>query len=154
MIGGTTEYIGLGYKIIYFRRLSGYVGIKAGAWGTQYEDFAAEYEKLEKWQETTTVIEGKKPEALVNLEIVEETTELREMISPLWKGEGIIAKNPEHTNDYEMIFAKGAQYEQRIGITVLEGECFIHQGEIEYKLKNEDSQRILQIIEEYQKPKK
>lgn len=154
MTGGTTEYIGFGYKIIYFRRLSGYVGIKAGTWGMQYEDFQNEYEKLEKWQETTVVLEGKKQEALINLEIVKETPELRNMISHLLRSEEITTKNPQHTSDYEMIFDKGAKYETRIGITILENECYFHQGEREIKLKEEEKEKVLGIIEKYQNQKK
>lgn len=43
--GGTTEYYGLGYKVIDFSTESGYQAIKIGSWDMQYEDFRYEIDK-------------------------------------------------------------------------------------------------------------
>ena len=45
--GGTTEYMGIGYKIIDFNMLNGYDEIKIGSWFMKYEDFEEEYKKLD-----------------------------------------------------------------------------------------------------------
>ena len=45
--GGTTEYIGLGYKIIDFNMLNGYDEMKIGSWFMNAEDFKEEYEKYD-----------------------------------------------------------------------------------------------------------
>lgn len=40
--GGTTEYLGLGYKVIAFNKLFGYNEIKIGGYNMKYEDFETE----------------------------------------------------------------------------------------------------------------
>lgn len=45
--GGTTEYFGLGYKIIDFHTLAGYDDIKIGSWLMDYNDFDAEMKVYE-----------------------------------------------------------------------------------------------------------
>ena len=47
MDGGTKEYMGLGYKVIKFKRMSGYNKVKIGLWTMQYDDFEAEIEEFE-----------------------------------------------------------------------------------------------------------
>ena len=42
--GGTNIYLGLGYKIIDFHKLSGYDEVKVGSWFIKPEDFKEEYE--------------------------------------------------------------------------------------------------------------
>jgi len=42
MDGGTTEYFGLGYKVIDFHSLAGFDDVKIGTWAMQYEDFEEE----------------------------------------------------------------------------------------------------------------
>ena len=46
--GGTTEYIGLGYKVIDFNKLNGYDEIKIGALFMDLDDFNAEIEIYDK----------------------------------------------------------------------------------------------------------
>lgn len=43
--GGSKEYLGLGYKIIDFHRVGGYMQTKIGTWFMDYKDFSDEYEK-------------------------------------------------------------------------------------------------------------
>lgn len=43
--GGTTEYLGLGYKIIDYNMTNGYDEIKFGSWFMKYDNFQGEYSK-------------------------------------------------------------------------------------------------------------
>lgn len=45
--GGTTEYFGLGYKVIDFHTLAGFDDVKIGTWAMQYEDFEKEMKEYE-----------------------------------------------------------------------------------------------------------
>lgn len=46
--GGTTEYIGVGYKVIDFNKLNGYDEIKIGTWFMNLDDFNDEIEVYDK----------------------------------------------------------------------------------------------------------
>lgn len=88
MDGGTTEYFGLGYKVIDFNRLGGYDEIKIGTWSMKYEDFSSEYknEALQAVEEQTesvfyaTIIEKHGDYLLVS---PDENTEERKSIDKI-----------------------------------------------------------------------
>ena len=46
--GGTTEYFGIGYKVIDFNTTEGFDDIKIGTWFMKYNDFSDEIEKYNK----------------------------------------------------------------------------------------------------------
>ena len=54
--GGTKEYLGLGYKVIDFKRLDGYDEVKIGTWSMKYEDFENEYSNYTKELSNTKVV--------------------------------------------------------------------------------------------------
>ena len=53
--GGTKEYLGLGYKVIDFKRLDGYDEVKIGTWSMKYEDFENEYSNYTKELSNTKI---------------------------------------------------------------------------------------------------
>lgn len=147
--GGTTDYLGLGYKIINFNRLSGYDEIKIGIWSMQIDDFKEEYEKLEKWQMSTAIIESVKEGENIYIEITKEKEELENIMQTIYKSD-LDNKASNEENDYKVTFYKGATFEEVYKIRIIEKECYIsNKNQRELKLNKENSNRIIEIINKY-----
>ena len=75
--GGTQEYIGLGYKVIDFNKISGYDKIKIGSYFMKYEDFEDEIAKEEKEMQSKVIIENNNGNYF---EITEKAQNLKDII--------------------------------------------------------------------------
>lgn len=136
--GGTTEYFGLGYKVIDFSRLSGYDEIKIGTWAMQYRDF---YKEIEDY-ENKIIIESailRENEEKVHIEISGvEAEEIENMFNKLeFKSETC-----DGINDY-IITIKDKMLSYGIEIYT---SCHITQSGKEAILNAEDSYRLIEII--------
>ena len=127
--GGTTEYMGLGYRIIDFNMLNGYDDIKIGSWFMRAEDFKVEYEKYN------------------NIEIIKpaEDENLEDMISDnisgdvSISGEDIVIENVSgdmESSDNEIINTVSGDEEN---IEIVSGDSIIDvSGDTEIKEENEN----------------
>ncbi len=67
--GGTTEYLGIGYKVIDFNMLNGYDEMKIGPWSMKQVDFKEEIEAFnQKLEEQSTPIQEEEPAEEENVE--------------------------------------------------------------------------------------
>lgn len=56
--GGTTEYIGLGYKVIVYNKLNGYNKVHIGSWNMQYDENLGEETNYETFTGTVLSSDG------------------------------------------------------------------------------------------------
>ncbi len=106
--GGTTEYLGIGYRVIDFNMLNGYDEMKIGPWSMKKTDFKEEYEAYNQRLENTANIPSEElsdiPEEVSGDENLEESGELgEEVVEELSSGEEVQEEinenNPEMNPD-------------------------------------------------------
>lgn len=141
--GGTEIYLGLGYKIIDFNKLSGYDEVKIGSWFTKPEDFKEEYEAFEEENKPVII----KSEALKG---DEKETDLAiygeaRLIENIINCANFTTENGGGIVDYSVTLRNGKNY----GIKIFENSCHITSEGKEATLNAENSYDLIRIINKY-----
>ncbi len=141
--GGTKIYLGLGYKIIDFQKLSGYDEVKIGSWFTEPEDFKEEYEAFEEENKPVII----KSEALKEDEKENDLAIYGEarLIENIINCANFTTETSDGLADYSVTLRNGKNY----GIKIYEDSCHITSEGKEAALNAENSYDLIRIINKY-----